>query len=544
MTRASDVVVRLEKGKGRKPDSNGAPPDDRDAPDLPVIKIGPDLHRAVDATVAAISHDAELYQRDGALVRVVRVAEAEAKRERMAVGTPQIRPVSIATLRERATRMAKFVKYDKRSEDWVGTVPPDNVISAAAARGEWPGVRPLVGIIGTPSMRPDGSIIGTPGHDAATGYFYQPQREYPPIPDRPSLDDARRALGELLEPWREFPFRSEADRYVPVAAVATIVCRPAIPGAAPGFLVDGTVKGSGKSLIARTTTTLAQGRECALMTFPPKDEEAEKIFGAYALRAASVICFDNLTTPLGGGALDKVLTAADRVELRILGESEIPSLSWRAVVLFTGNNVVINGDTTRRVLVCRLEPKVERPEEEKHSFDLPAWSCENHPKLVAAALTLVRAYVVDGRKDQGLAGWGSFEAWRDLIGSAIVWAGGADVMVTRPTIAGEDDSETAALRVIVETWPMLTEDGLTVRGAMGALYPQLERGQERQADRYDTLREALETLVPPKHVGQPPNVVAVGKAFGRLRRRVVGGKYLDHVDRNVSPARWTVKEVS
>jgi len=279
------------------------------------------------------------------------------------------------------------------------------------------------------------------------------------------------------------------------------------------------------------------------MTWPPKDEEAEKIFGAYALRGASVICFDNLTAPLGGGALDKVLTCADRTELRVLGKSQIPSLSWRAVTLFTGNNTVINGDTTRRLLVCRLEPKVERPEEEKHSFDLPAWCRENHPRIVVAALTLVRAYVVDGRKDQGLAGWGSFEAWRDLIGSAIVWAGGADVMAARPTVAGEDDSETAALRIIIELWPTLAPDGLTARGAIAALYPPLERGQPRQPDRFDALREALETLVPPKGSGQAPNTNGVGKALGKFRRRVVGGKYLDHVGGHGGVATWGVKEI-
>ena len=224
-------------------------------------------------------------------------------------------------------------------------------------------------------MRPDGTVLDVPGYDAATGYAYMPGREYPTIPDAPSLDEARAALADLLVPWSDFPVNSEAERYVPIAALMTLIARPAIRGACPAFLTDASMRGSGKSLITRAVTTLAQGREAALMTWPGESTELEKILGSYALRGASVIAWDNVDSEFAGAPLDKVLTCSDRVELRVLGKSESPALAWRAVMLAGGNNMAIGGDTTRRVLVCRLEPITERPEERTGYAiaDLPSW---------------------------------------------------------------------------------------------------------------------------------------------------------------------------
>ncbi len=511
----------------------------------PIIQVSARLHEAVDATVEALRADAELFQRDAKLVRVVRVAEPEAERELMSMGTPQIRPVPIPTLRERLTRLATYQKHDGRSGEWVDTVPPDRVVTAVDARGEWPGIRPIAGITETPSMRPDGSILEVSGYDASTGYVYLPGRVYPAVPSHPSRDDARRALAELAEPFVDFPASSDPGRYVAIAALLTLVARPAIRGACPGFLFDASTRGSGKSFMVRAITTLAHGREAALMSWPPDPIELEKVFGAYALRGASVIAFDNVASEFGSAPLDKVLTCGDRVELRVLGKSETPALAWRTVILAGGNNMVIGGDTTRRVLVCRLEPMCERPEERTDYAiaDLIGWCRENHPRIVTAALTLLRAYVVAGRPAQGLAGWGSFEAWRDLIASAIVWAGGPDVMACRPTIAGNDDSETSALRTVLEQLPSFAPNGSSIGVMLQTLYaPERMRGNA-QPDGYDALREALEALAPPRP-GQAPSAQKLGFAFRKLLRRVVSGRYLDRDGtERTNVMRWVVREI-
>lgn len=123
-----------------------------------------------------------------------------------------------------------------------------------------------------------------------------------------------------------------------MATVLTLLARQAIRGAVPAFIFDATTRGSGKSLEADCVATIATGRGAARMGWPGKDDELEKILGAYALRGASLIVLDNLTTPFTGSPVERMLTARDTVELRIFSKSEVPMLPWRAVALATGNN--------------------------------------------------------------------------------------------------------------------------------------------------------------------------------------------------------------
>ncbi|MFO0751395.1 MAG: bifunctional DNA primase/polymerase [Myxococcota bacterium] len=150
----------------------------------PIIRIGPELHDVVDRGIAALASDDALYQRDGELVRVVHLAEPEALsrgRGEIPAGTPQIRNLSTATLRERLTGRARWQKFDGRSGEWVRTIPADTVVKAVADRGEWLGIRSLVSVCETPIVQPDFVIATEPGCNAATGCIYMPSCALPPI---------------------------------------------------------------------------------------------------------------------------------------------------------------------------------------------------------------------------------------------------------------------------------------------------------------------------------------------------------------------------
>ena len=113
---------------------------------------------------------------------------------------------------------------------------------------------------------------------------------------------------------------------------------------------------------------------------------------------------------------------------RILGRSqtsgEVPTTgtTWFG----TGNNLTILGDLKRRVVPCFLDAKEERPEERKFERNLYVYVPANRGRLVRAALTILRAYVVAGRPDQKLSSFGNFEEWSGLVRSALVWLGEAD----------------------------------------------------------------------------------------------------------------------
>lgn len=510
----------------------------------PRIINGTEIYELVSKTIASLVTDQKLYQRDGKLVSIVAVQETMD-----GAPLPRIGECTFATLRERATKYADWVEWGAKDKETkkrqlVKTLPPQPVIAAALDRGEYPGIRPIAGIIETPSMRPDGELIGVPGYDSATGYVYIPRCEYPPIPMVPTLEDARNAAVLLREPWVDFPFDEEGSDLVAVAAMLTQIARPAIKGACPAILFDASTRGSGKSLQVECVSRLAIGRPVSLTSWPSDDTELEKVLGSYALNGGQLIAFDNLDRPFGGAPLDKVLSAQDRVDLRVLGQSTMPSLPWRAQILATGNNIVISGDTVRRALRARLTPTTERPEE-RTGFKIPKlaeWCTENHPRMVVAALTLLRGYIVAGSPDQYLPNWGSFDAWNGLIGSAIKWATGVDISHFRPTVHGDDDPETEALRTIVNGWCELFPDGSTIKAAIDRLYPALAYNEPRMPDKWEAMREAVEVLAPMARDGQP-NKQKLGMRFGRMLDRVVDEKKLTQPTTKHGSKVWRVEEI-
>ena len=509
-----------------------------------VIRIGPDLDRAVDAAVDALRGEPALYQRDGQLVRITHTADDEADAAAL-VGAPQIRPVAPATMRETLTRVARFERRDGRDGDWRPTVPTDAVTHAVLARGEWPTVRPILAVTECPTMRPDGSIIDRPGYDAATAYVYEPHESMRGVrvPARPTRADAQRALAELVEPWAEMPWRSEADRSVALAAVLTLLARPAIRGAVPGFVIDAATPGSGKSLSTHVVAMIATGRPAAMAHWPVDEDELSKVFGAYAVRGASFVTLDNIATPFGGAPLDRCLTAVDTVELRILGRTEVPTLRWRAVIMATGNGMEIIGDTTRRVLVGRMEPAEERPEERtgyRHP-NLLAWVSSERARLVQAALTVLRAYVVAERPEVGVRPWGGFEAWT-FVAAAIVYAGGADPTACR--IGAGDDGARAALGALLGMWQRWAgTEGRTARETVERLYTAERLRGQAAPDGWDDLREAIEALAPTKP-GTTPSPRTLGERLRRAKGRVVGGRRLAIAGENRNGMKlWAVETV-
>lgn len=511
-------------------------------PERPIIKINTDLAGMVDAAIASLQGCGDLYQRDGRLVRVVRVAKDEAT-ARVLEGTPQIRELPAATLTETLAARASWVRFDRRDEELRPALPPSQVVACVAARAQWRTVCPVRGVIETPIIRPDGVIVSEPGYDGVTGYFFAPTCDFPPVPDAPTQDEASRALAELAEVWCDFPFASDCQRYVPIAATLTLLGRPAIEGPTPAFVLDASTPGEGKTLSGDAAVAIATGRPAGKATFPPSGEELEKLLSSAAMAGESVVDFDNLEqeAALGGAALDKALTAWPTITMRVLGQSDLRTLAWNAVIIATGNNVEIHGDTVRRALVARIESGTESPEGRtgfRHP-DLLRWVSAERPRLVSAGLTILRGYVAAGRPDMGLGTMGTFEAWAGLIANAIAWAGGANVLDARAASIGREDPAKSALRTIIAGLPRVSAEPITTRNLLGALYSSERlRGQACEPDGHDELREALESLAPTRP-GQMPDAQRLGKALQRLRRRVVGGRMLDTVTvRNV--AGWVV----
>ena len=490
----------------------------------PRIIIRTEEHAVVDEAIAALARVEGVYCRGPLLVHVVRDASKLAGIIHPGAAA-RIVPLGVAGIRDRLTLAADWIsiKVKERGIEEVPAHPPGWASPSIEARKSWPKMRCLEGIVESPVLRPDGSLLEQRGYDDVTGLLCLPNAQYPTAPAAPTKHDAALAATELLDVVCDFPFKADAHRAAWVAGVLTPLARYAFRGPAPMFLMDANIRSAGKTLLADVTGEIVSGR--AMPRTPQAMDENEEIkrVTAIAIEGDRLVLLDNINRPLGSGALDAVLTGTAWNE-RILGKSEKVNLTIMTVWYGTGNNVTFKGDTARRCLHIRLDSDLEKPETRegfKHP-ELLAWVHENRPRLLMAALTMLRAYCEAGKPVMGFKPWGSFEGWSGLVRSAVVFAGLADPGDTRAEL-DQADTDSNALVDLIAGWADLP-NGLGMRGCTiaQALNALRDDPEER---RYTRLRSALGELCP-HPPGQLPAARKVGYTLRRFRGRVVGGRKL------------------
>jgi putative DNA primase/helicase len=503
------------------------------------ITITNELHENVADACLALGDAENLYQRGGRLVRVVYQAVKESDR-RTGGGAPTIQELRPQTLKAVLTSVVEWKRRrctkDKETGEttWqdVSAMPTDDIVADVLHRGEWPEVRVLAAISETPLLRPDGSIVQVPGYDPETSYIYKPSEPFPEVPESPTCEDASAALAELREVFADFPYVDDTAAYVPVAAVLSIMARPAI-GAVPLFVFDAAVRGSGKSLQTDAVSLIATGRLVAKANWTHEDE-IKKTLETFASEGAALFSWDNVPAGVafGNSHLDASVTNEGTMKFRILGRTESKTAAWSAVQMATGNNFSFRGDTRRRSIISRLEPTVENPETRegwKHP-NLRAWIKEERARLVVAALTLLRAYFVAGCPDP-VKTIGSFESWSRLVPSAIRWAGGADVTAARDTETEEPEKD--MLRELHAAWPpggKFTAKELFAKSRDGSL--DMSAGDRRFRD---ALREVF---------GDSGTPSAAAYKLRAHAGRIIGARKLDYKEKDrTGTALWQVIRV-
>jgi hypothetical protein len=418
----------------------------------PMILVeGGDLPEIVDQAEAALLANAAdpIFQRGALLVRPVR-ASPSTMREiyRQTPGVLVLSVIDVPYLTEKFTRVATWIKQTKDGLKQIDC--PARVARTYLARaGDWK-LPTLLGIIEAPTLRPDGSLLSKPGYDEATCLFLDPGGvEFPPIPDHPSRDDAVAAIAELQEVLKDFPWVAASDRSAALAAVFTGLIRHSLR-AAPLTAFRAPKMASGKSLLADIVAMIATGRVASVMSQGKDEDEEKKRLLAILVEGISVACIDNIERPFGGAALCSVLTQESWRD-RILGRTGTATVPTTTTWLATGNNLCFTGDITTRVVVSDLDPKCEKPEERRFEVNLYEWTPQNRPRLVAAALTVLRAYHVAGRPPQDLSVFGRFEDWSCWIRSALVWCGEADPCEGRKRIE-DTDPVRRQLRMVLIAW--------------------------------------------------------------------------------------------
>jgi len=421
---------------------------------ISVIEVRPgDLVAIVRKAEAELLFGGGVYQRSGSLVRPVRHDSIAGRAEALnglPLGALRLCELTPPWLTERFATVAKWKRFNEKEQAWKAIDPPEQYAKTYLSKtGQWR-TPILTGIVECPTLRSDGSLLNAPGYDAASGLYLDYAGEPIRVPESPTRAEALAALAVLKEPYSEFQFADPAmGQSIALAAVLTAVVRRSLR-TAPLFAFDAPVMGAGKGLLVKIAALIATGRPAPLLSQGQDEAETEKRLGSMLLAGVSMINLDNIERPVGGELLCSMLTEPV-CGVRILGKSESPDMPCNLTLFATGNNLQFMGDMVRRVLICRLDPGVERPDARTFNRNLNDWVPANRARLLTAALTVLRAYIVAGKPVQPITPYGSFEEWSGWIRSALVWLGETDPCLSR-TALEDDDPVLSALHSILPLW--------------------------------------------------------------------------------------------
>ena len=246
-----------------------------------------------------------------------------------------------------------------------------------------------------------------------------------------------------------------------------------------------------------------------------------------------MIEFDNLTGDLvAHKSLCTVLTS-EHMSGRILGVSKTATVSTRALFMSSGNNVGPVQDMTRRCITIHLDPGCEVPA--ARSFKRPELVRDvlrDRGRYVAAALTIVRAWVVADRPKavcKSMAGYGD---WADLCRQPLLWLGLADATESVFEAMAEDPDRESLGRLLTAWQSAFGKTAAMVRDAVRI---------SALGDEHAELREVLHDIADER--GEI-NRRRLGWWIRRHAGRIVGGLRFVRASGNRSAEAWQVESVS
>jgi hypothetical protein len=176
---------------------------------------------------------------------------------------------------------------------------------------------------------------------------------------------------------------------------------------------------------------------------------------------------------------------------------------------------------------CRLDARVEQPEKRAFDFDCVKEARENRGALVAAALTILRAYVVAGRPCE-VGSFGSFDDY-NMVRGALLWLGMADPDTSREEIVANDPAKGLLSEILVAWRDVHGDRAMKVTD----IPTYADSNDDAKRRLYDLLVQAA---------GGRWNTSSIGGYLSRHRDRPVDGLILGATKRS-KVNYWSVAEV-
>ena len=331
--------------------------------------------------------------------------------------------------------------------------PPSRILDAILEEpGE--GIPELETVTSVPMFGKDFEFIHRPGYHAAQRlYFHDADDLGPTASTRLETAQARQLL---LEAICDFPFAESADRAHAVALMLVPFIRTALGNApTPLHLIESPSPGSGKGRLADLVSVIATGNACKPVTMSGCTGENRKRLTSLMMTGAPIILLDNVPQHriLDDAALASVLTTTQPAD-RLLGANKIVSPTNHGVWVLTGNNVRTTLEIARRSVRIRIDAQTDRPWL-RNGFlhgDLLNWARRQRPRLVQACLSLIQAWLDQGRPRWTGTPLGSFEEWSAVLGGILDVAGIPGFLQNTESTYADADIETEEWRVLTHLW--------------------------------------------------------------------------------------------
>ena len=330
----------------------------------------------------------------------------------------RIESLNLASLRGILERGASFYKMIQGSS--VPTSPPEDIVKdILALPADELHLPALKGVLKIPAFLPGGRLLCKSGYDEESG-LYLNLLGLPKFKNDLPLKDAVELIGD--EMLCDFPFADNSSRAHAIAALLLLFVRYLIDGPTPLHLIEASLRGTGKGLLAEVISWTCLGTASEPMAFPKNEEEVEKRIMAALISGSPMALIDTIYH-LKSPAMCIALTT-ENYRGRILGKSELQTIPNKALWLGTGNNVELSDEIARRSASVRLESNSARPEE-RNNFrhpNLSFWVRQNRSEIVSACLSIVQHWISAGMP-QGSATLGRFESWAGIMGGILNVAG-------------------------------------------------------------------------------------------------------------------------
>ncbi|MBK5965884.1 hypothetical protein CCR95_17825 [Thiocystis minor] len=377
-----------------------------------------------------------------------------------------------------------------------------------------------VGLVTHPLVLPNGELLIEEGLHTDSGIYVYFGGITFEAPGEMTPEEGVHILRE--EMLGEFEFATETDAAAALALVLTVIERKTLD-MAPGFMINASTQGSGKTTLARMIHLLVTGHDLPVASMSENVAEQNKELTAMLIASVPIVCFDNIPDAhkISSPVLAKAITSPTHTG-RILGFSKMAALPTNATFLITGNNITTDMDLSRRLLEVRLTSQDARPEQRRFTHPHVISHVLNHrTRWMQAALSILHGH----REVEMEARPSGFHQWDEMVRWPLLRAG-----VTDPVTKFDDLREQSPDYEQMFSWMLGLIHGFGIGKAFRAqdLVRKGETSVTLQAASSHQESERLKEMYADYLSGHPPqkgwsNVNSIGISLKRLVGRNIDG---------------------